>query len=395
MRSRRHASSAAGRARGAAASASRTCRASAGDRRRHARPPGSRRTRSADVLRLPEDGGSSGPSACSTTWPASTSATRQHRDGPAGSATSPSSTTSLSYDRNADVRLKVALPEERAARALDRRRLARRRLVRARALGHVRRRRSTATRNLRPPADAALVGGASAAQGAPSARHRDGPFELPDRASTTTMQEAAALPARGVGPAARRGRPRRSCSSTSARSTRGTHGSFRVIASAATARRSSTPSRTSASTIAAPRRWPSARRWHTYIPYTDRVDYLGGVTNNLPYVLAVEKLAGIEVPDRAQLIRVLLCELLPHRQPPGLVRHVRAGHRRALTGLLHVRRPGEPLRRSCEAITGGRMHPNWFRIGGVAEDLPGGLAAAASATSATISRRASTSTTSW
>jgi len=112
-----------------------------------------------------------------------------------------------------------------------------------------------------------------------------------------------------------------------------------------------------------------AKFYQQVVPLTDRIDYLCPLTNNLCYVLAVEKLLGLEIPPKAQWMRVMLNELT--RINSHLVwLGTHAMDIGAMTVFLYCFREREEVLRLFEAISGQRMMTSYFRVGGVALDAP-------------------------
>jgi len=115
-----------------------------------------------------------------------------------------------------------------------------------------------------------------------------------------------------------------------------------------------------------------AKFYHQVVPLTDRIDYLCPLTNNLCYVLAVEKLLGLEIPPKAQWLRVLLNELT--RINSHLVwLGTHAMDIGALTVFLYCFREREQVLKIFEMVSGQRMMTSYFRIGGVALEPPLGF----------------------
>ncbi len=114
------------------------------------------------------------------------------------------------------------------------------------------------------------------------------------------------------------------------------------------------------------------KKYQQGIVITDRMDYLNPLGNNLAYVMAVEKLLGIEIPERAQVIRVLMCEL--QRIASHLVwLGTHALDLGAMTVFFYCFREREKILNLIEAASGGRLTPSYFRIGGLMMDLPAGF----------------------
>lgn len=114
------------------------------------------------------------------------------------------------------------------------------------------------------------------------------------------------------------------------------------------------------------------RTYHQALPLTDRMDYLAPMSNNLGYVLAVEKLLGIEVPERAKTVRVITAELT--RLKSHLVwLACHALDIGAMTVFLYCFREREKVMSIYEKLSGARMTSNYYRVGGLSADVYAGF----------------------
>jgi NADH-quinone oxidoreductase subunit D len=114
------------------------------------------------------------------------------------------------------------------------------------------------------------------------------------------------------------------------------------------------------------------KHYHQVIPLAERCDYMGASSNSLVYCLTVEKLLGVEVPERAQVIRVIMAELsriFSHLFWLGTHAHDVG----AMTPLFYTLREREEIMNLFELTAGGRLMPNYLRIGGLIRDLEDGF----------------------
>jgi len=112
--------------------------------------------------------------------------------------------------------------------------------------------------------------------------------------------------------------------------------------------------------------------YNQFVPYTDRLDYLAPLANNVAYACAVEKLMGWELPPRGQALRVLCCELArlsSHMLGVGVC----AMDVGAMTVFLYTFSEREKIYNFCEQLTGARFTTSYTRVGGQIRDLPDGL----------------------
>jgi NADH-quinone oxidoreductase subunit D len=108
------------------------------------------------------------------------------------------------------------------------------------------------------------------------------------------------------------------------------------------------------------------------MPYTDRLDYICPLSNNWAYALAVEKLAGIEVPERAEYMRVILAELTRLVNHTAFMGFVLGDMGAWGSALMYAFREREKILDLFEHLTGARMMANFMRFGGCRNDLPAG-----------------------